>query len=364
MWKLKNIFSKPTYKKNIRKGNAGVMIGVVILLGVFLSSAVVMDLFKMYANANYLQMSTDISADAAAITAADYKDNKDIEHTAKNMISANGFNKNDTKINIKSLNNQAGKKVKVSQNNVKYKYLFQNLYKTSNGAPANSYKLSRSATSVAYYPFQIGIGTGMYQGGGFVTAKWLKDHKIVPTNEHTRSPVYNNYIVNSVLNPGKNPRYLPHGGYTYCNWFMMDYLTCLGINQSDYVGTWEGNPTRCGLASFLFNDLTAASRPGGEWTAYTKGKIASNYSKYASIIQGEANKGKPVVIVMTNGNTPGAGLPITTGHCAVVVPSQNGSSLGRNVATAQSGSTTWNYRVFDISIWCQMDVYVTFFVHD
>jgi hypothetical protein len=131
---------------------------------------------------------------------------------------------------------------------------------------------------------------------------------------------------------------------------MYDYLVAMGINS-----------VPCDRASNMYTYLHNNSGSNGEWIEYTKQQVSSNPSKYATKIQSIANKGIPVIIVMRN-NAP-SNTSQVTGHCAVVVPSQNGNLSSRQISTAQSGSTTWNYRVFDITIWCQMDEKVSFFIH-
>lgn len=126
---------------------------------------------------------------------------------------------------------------------------------------------------------------------------------------------------------GYNPRYLPGGGFTYCNIFVWDVTRALDCPIPHWI-TAAGvitEPAAPGAFEINING-------GCDWMA-NYGVASHNWSKIdATAAQQYANQGKVAVALWKN---PTHGH----GHTAIVRP---GTLTARGPATAQAGSTNFN----------------------
>lgn len=148
---------------------------------------------------------------------------------------------------------------------------------------------------------------------------------LVNTAAHRSAGAYEQVINQFAV--GHNPRYLPGGGFTYCNIFVWDVTRALGCPIPHWI-------TSAGVISAPFapHAYEININGGVDWMVKYGAPLHGWRKIDAATAQQYANQGQVAVALWKN---PTGGH----GHTAMVRP---GTLTARGPATAQAGSTNFN----------------------
>lgn len=331
------------YKK-LSKGYSIALMCTAIMMLLFSIGAFLLNFGAMSINANRTQMVCDIAADAGAKEKLGISSNTSIYSPNSQSIETKIKNRANKVFNLNNVpgsistelsdyknddNEKIGTAVTINVESTR-NLIIRNYFRNRNNLFLNNYTVRRSATTVAFdYYGSVG---GLYSdGGGQLTMRRMLDDGLY--NLTSWSPEYTTYFVQYYLSPQTNPIYQPTDRVTFCNFFMHDYLICMGFDETNYQSR---------QAQQWWKDFSDG-RFGSDWKLYKSPTVEN-----ATAIQKAANEGKPCIYIMSTSTNPNSS--VAGGHCAVVVPSQKNLPSGY-IATAQAGSSLWNYRETPISYW-------------
>ncbi len=150
----------------------------------------------------------------------------------------------------------------------------------------------------------------------------------------------------------ENPRYLPGDGFTYCNYFTVDFMAAMNAILPHWRFPASGNPARPedstrGAREMLVNDLADwLDQHGGRyfWTEAT-----------AAEAQAWANTGKPALAIWKNAGGHGHVAPVRPGDVGPVtldgpLVANAGTSNHNRVRVSRVFVSAW--RVKKVRFWC------------
>lgn len=180
-------------------------------------------------------------------------------------------------------------------------------------------------------PTKTPLATGQYDGihpaaGTISTNRAALIFPPLTNDAGHRTPDIYADVINQ-LAVGHNPRYLPGGGYTYCNIFVWDVTRALGCPIPHWI-------TKDGAIAVPFqsNAYEININGGVAWMQAYGVKTHGWQKADAAAAQQCANQGQ-VAVAMWQNPTGGHG------HTAMVRP---GTLTARGPATAQAGSINFN----------------------
>ena len=157
---------------------------------------------------------------------------------------------------------------------------------------------------------------------GFITQSFADNPTVLPpfvtSSPGHRNPAYVTWFIEYYLNPESNSIYNAPEEERNDNLFIFDYMVCMGFSPHMLPNTVDG------FVGYFENNANG-------WSDVSDLKAAIEI----------ANEGKPVVIIQKNIENGGIIM-------SVAVPT-NGPLTTGEIATAQVGKESWNYRAIDLN---------------
>jgi len=299
-----------------REGSGSVYIGTMVLFVAFAAGILIVEQFNLFNTATKTQIVTDALADGATIAAVNPSgiDEEILQNVAHDLIEQNDVGQAQLSYQISAApeydenSNKTGNTlvtahVKADQPYYMPQYLIQ------------EDRFQSSATAV------VRVETPTDSNGWITVSMAENPNAVIPfatTSTEHRNSAYVTWFINHYLNPEYNKLYKAKTGADYGNYFLYDYLMCMGFSPNSCV-----------------------SRSADEWANYffDTGRTSADgwfYGKDPSSIQAAANEGKVVVVVQRERERGNVVLSIG-------MPAQ-GALKNTELAIAGAGKENSNYK--------------------
>lgn len=261
--------------RNEKRGNGIVCLSMVILILIFISVFVIINLLHLYLAKNKLQLVGDTIADGAAVAGLNPQgfSETDVIHMAHQILEKNRNNDSKQnpdymKMHIEKINVKAEKD---SDNQETGNYIVRVDMKATLGTLAtNLLNLSdkthiKTSSTVLVKPKEI---HNMWLQSSFV---WNQNDNVPFTTTYPgkRNPQYVNWFIFNYLHPSENPLYHKNVALKEANgWFLGDYFKCLGYTVEAPIERFEKNHQYYGNRSIqkttdfkFLSDIAQTGRP-------------------------------------------------------------------------------------------------------